>query len=221
MLIPKNVLPISKAVSKDSTRLPTQGIKISRHNGKSRVEATDGSQLIRIDYVTPPDIDYPEVGENHDEVIDFSAIVPSAAWEEAGKTIPKSHLPVLEHMFLPENCNGKLKLITTDLEKTRKLEVKALEGKFPDTEQFFFTPDIVTENDLRGSKVRNHPCAQVCFDADLLGKLLVTLVKIKNSDCNPTVIFNIPLDETKPMLIAAVGANDEEIKAIIMPCRRM
>ena len=228
MLIPKNIFPIARAVSKQASRYLFNGVHVQRlASDRARFEATDGSQLIRIDCPVLQNDSFPaQDGVNFEQVHDFNTIVPAAAWKQAERNIPKStrfSTPIQSTVLLPENVNGSLQLITSN-GNSLKAEVEG--GQFPNTDEVipaevnkFYENYIKDHDEVEGMPLKHTLYTEITFNAELLASVLETIAKVKADSNIPIVTLHVPIDGTKAMVITAEGIDGEKVTALVMPCR--
>ena len=226
MLIPKNIFPIARAVSKQASRYLFNGVHVQRlASDRARFEATDGSQLIRIDCPVLQNDSFPaQDGVNFEQVHDFNTIVPATAWKQAERNIPKPtkfSTPIQSTVLLPENVNGSLQLITSN---GNSLKAEVNEGQFPNVGAVIPTELAPMRIEYLAKEGHNAPFTndlytEFTFNAELLASVLETIAKVKADSNIPTVTLHVPIDGTKAMVITAKGIDHEVITALVMPCR--
>ena len=225
MLIPKNIFPIARSVSKEASRYMVNGVHVQRlASDKARFEATDGQQLIRIDCPVLQNDSFPaQDGVNFEQVHDFNTIVPAAAWKQAERNIPKStrfSAPIQSTVLLPENANGSLQLITSN---GNSLKTEVNEGQFPNVGAVIPTELAPMKVEYLAKEGHNAPFTndlytEITLNAELLASVLETIAKVKADSNIPTVTLHVPLEGTKAMVITAKGIDEEVITALVMPC---
>jgi DNA polymerase III sliding clamp (beta) subunit (PCNA family) len=208
------------------------GVHIKRvDETHGRVEATDGHQLVRIDFPALPNSNFPSIEnlptECYESVSTFETIVPTSAWENAAKNLPKKvNLPILSNVLLPENVNGSMQLITTDLDQCKRVDAKVLEGNFPNTDVVIPTELPVVEDrhiealKTRGADIDDVPkYVAINFNPELLASVLETLSKVQGKKFNKSVKLYVPVDNSSALVIKATGEAEEKLTAVVMPMR--
>jgi len=85
---------------------------------KNRTVATNGRQLIIVDAPDMPADEYPAI-TGVELIADFEPFqIDFLTAKTLGKSIPKSRLPILEHVNIGKNPEGKTCFVTTDTKTT-------------------------------------------------------------------------------------------------------
>ena len=139
MLYSRAHFAVRHAASKDATRYNLNGIHFKADGS---TEATDGHMLIQVHAETPPDDEWPDVGDikaSTDALEEF--ILPLEASERVMRAIPKptrTSMPVLKHARLDvveTNANGHARFVTTDLDSVTPMQADKIDGEYPNTAQ--------------------------------------------------------------------------------------
>lgn len=135
MLLPPKVLNVVKAASDDAIQYQLTSVYIERKKDAERpsVTATDGKVLAQVTWQEENWKEFPDVGMRVDPKPGFSAIVPSKTALELSRTKEASKSkPILNQLALDEHeANGTVTFATTDLDTTRKLEPRTIDGAYP------------------------------------------------------------------------------------------
>jgi DNA polymerase III sliding clamp (beta) subunit (PCNA family) len=206
MLIKKKPLEFVKAFAgKADTRYVLNGVHMDADN----LTATDGHVLGRISQQKELSVkDYPNV-----EGIDPSqaeeplkgVIVPIDGVERLAKAIPtkKSTMPILKTAIVNTKVTNEGKLFlagTTDLETTTPINVKLIDGKFPEVHNV-----IPKEKGVKQFSVNPALMARAMTAAAKLGLI--------------TVEFDLPEKALSPIKITGRTEDGEDVLIIVMPCK--
>lgn len=202
MLIPKRVFKISALAARDTSRHPINGVFVAREaGGKCLAVATDGRRLIRVrwndKHLRPK---FPAVGLGSVESVkDFSAIVATKQWDDAGKAIPKrANKPILEHCLLDETgINGKVTM--------GSLNGDTVEGKFPGYKNVI--PNYTIGKDA----------VEIDVNPKLMAEILKVVETVATDDKSRSIRLVVPTDPSRPIVIKGHTADGIEATAILMP----
>jgi len=233
MLIPKNIFPISKLASKEDKAYTLNCVCLRRgKKGKPTAIVTDGHLLVEVSWKEMDGKNFPDVGIDATANPACNLNIPTAEWDEAGKNIKKSVIPVLENVLVDEVARNYNKdtnqhvitLASTDCGTTRRLDVRATPGKFPDYEKVLWKPQLIHDRMNLGElkKVKDtRLAAKVTVNAKLLKAALDVVVQIQGGKEMCPISFEVPLDPLAPIRFLAKGEGDEEavITGMIMPVR--
>lgn len=234
MLLPKNVFPISKLADKDGGPCYTMNAVCLRRDQKGNPKAivTDGHCLLEVSWKETSAEAFPDVGLEWQPNPECDLIIPAASWEEAGRNIKKSIIPVLEHVLVEEKTRENknhpeqqmLTLATTDLDVVRRLDVKAPQGKFPNYEKALWKPQRIHDR-MNLSKLKKKQdtklAATICVNAKLLKAVLDVVAQIHGGKEMVPVVLEVPLDPLTPIRFSCQGEEGDNIKmeGLIMPAR--
>jgi DNA polymerase III sliding clamp (beta) subunit (PCNA family) len=192
---------------KDNSREELKGVLFS----KDKTVATDSYTLIKIKNLpemTEQCKEAPSCVKVAGSVLKKGYIIPANAVKKAltnVNEINNSDLPILSNVFLSNHTNAKSsELVSTNLEKMDKVEVKNIGGEYPD-----FNKVIPT------GKAK----ARVVLDITKLKKVVDTIAKM---DCGETINNPVTLEffgEEKPFVIKRDNRNLQKITGLIMPIR--
>ena len=143
MLISKAMLAVRHAASTDETRYNLNGIHF---RSDTEVEATDGHMLIRASVEAQKSEEFPSVGgldrTSEEKISPF--VMQLSTVDEIRKAIPKaSRVPILQNALIDVNYtnqNKSVKVHTTDLQNSREIIGKKIEGEYPTTDQAYPDP---------------------------------------------------------------------------------
>ena len=133
MLIPSQIFPISKVCDVESTRYALGGVHLERDAEGPVAVATDGRRLIAVRWSEAAAGDYPGGVGDTAHVENFETLIPAKSWNEAAKLPPKrTSKPILANVLVEEtSANGTVRMAATDLETTKQITPRSLEGRFP------------------------------------------------------------------------------------------
>lgn len=141
MLLRPNVLRgVSDAASTDPSRYQLGGIFLERDGSDhARATATDGKLLISSRWREEDPTEFPGPATCKEG---FSAIMPAAAARDVARAIPTARQvgprPILMRAAVDEiSANGTLPVTVTDLSTTRRVDVPAIEGAYPNYQNAF------------------------------------------------------------------------------------
>lgn len=191
---------VSEFASKDARRFVLNGVYM---NGKG-TEATDGRVAIRVPYVAIDPVEFPQIANLPEER--ECAIVPTKAFKEAIATIPKGMaLPVLECMRVSTRKDGPnvmAQMATTDLDRSRVIEAKTVDGNYPNIDQ------VLAKN--------KDPKLRICISAAILKQ--VADYTLKHCDKNIGVQFEFQ-DEFCSIHFSMVLDDGRRVEGCMMPMR--
>ena len=207
MLIKKKPLEFVKAFAgKADTRYVLNGVNITA----DYLTATDGHVLGRIEIDrTLTAKDYPRVegiDPSQSEDALKGVIVPIEGIDVLAKAIPKAAktMPILKTAIVNTTVTNEGKLFvagTTDLETTTPINIKPIEGTFPDASKV-----IPTENLSILFHVNPALVARAMTAATKLGLQYVTFEQNTTRDLSP-------------IKVTGVSEDGENVTIIIMPCK--
>ncbi len=209
MLIPKEVLNVLGAASKDPNRFQLCGIHLKRltHDRCSAV-ATDGKQLT---VVTWDEDDWKEYPDGPEPVDGFDTIVPDHDVKSLRAMIPScTPRPILDNLVLDEgpHSNGNPHLLpfsSTDLDSKQNRECRAIEGTYPDYSSVIHS----------GGGVR------VMFNPYILANQLLTVAKcagLDKKEARVTLEFKTRKPAEHPMLIKTESTDKRiQVTGMAMP----
>lgn len=134
MLVPPKIMQLAKLADNESSRYALGGIRFERcDEGRPYAVATDGRKLARVTWSEDDKELYPAcAGFYLDHVNGFETVLSSKDCTEAAKLPPKrTPKPILENIVIDESANGTLNYGATDIERTRLVQTRPLEGRYP------------------------------------------------------------------------------------------
>jgi DNA polymerase III sliding clamp (beta) subunit (PCNA family) len=222
MLIPPKVLKgISGAASDDVTRHQLNGVLLERGTGIDgisavRATATDGKVLATATWDEPDCFEYPSPKGSPapDRVASFTAIIPTRACREMAKMPPRNGArPILGHVLLEEDPEGETNAaFVTDLDNHRRLDVRPIEGTFPDYRSILERVEAVGGEPFRFDLRRLEQAVKVLKETLGVKKSDEDLcsVDIKFGDGNSPVAFEMKRDGTSAMVLVMPLRNEGE-----------
>lgn len=139
LLLPPNVAKIGNVAARNQHGRygATTGIQVSKHDGKYKIEATNGRIAAIITGTPDNPEDYPsgpflEAAPNGAT----SAVVPASVWSKGFRDLPKRNRakPILGNLAVVLG-KERITLSCTDLETDRAVQPRVVEGHFPDTDR--------------------------------------------------------------------------------------
>ena len=214
MLIPSTVVKsgLTVACDPEHSRCALGGVRVERDERGPVAVVTDGRRVLAVRW--------PENGEHAEYPAGLDAaprpgfpgaLIPMKAWIEAGRLPPaKTPKPVLHNVVLEEagleaGPDAEVSLGATDLETTRRIQVKQIDGRFPRWRE------CVRE-------YAPHEAATIKVNAKWLGELLGVFVRLTEAG-NHEVALTIPLDADcwAPLVAKSVAPDGIETTAVQMP----
>lgn len=196
-------LEVGKCASTEESRYHLNGI----HFTPEYTEATNGHILARVTYPPQWDDEYPDA---HIKTAPKNTIKPFVVPAKSVKEIKmpkKSTLPCLNDAYVDvetTNLNGTAKFMSTDLETTPVVEVRKIDGEFPDTEAVWPDDEKVV--------------FEISVDARYLSKMADIAASFggkHSAGCTLTFWGN-----DSPMKISAYSGDTEQtFTGLIMPIR--
>lgn len=191
MLIPKELVGISKIAARESTRYAIAGVHVvARKDGKAVVSVTDGRRLVQVSFD----------GEARAE--EMSTIVPRNVWNDLlnaiGADQPHGRLAATDKkVTLSSRCDGV----------ARQLTAEPCRGKFPDTAGIIPSYEIGKD------------AQKIGMDLSLLSELLAVVSGIVGRDLPHRTHLIVPTDSLKPLLIKGDNGEGLQVVAVIMPAK--
>ena len=144
---------ITPFASADEQRYVLQGAHY--YAERQLLEATDGRMLIRVPVRIDAESAFPAIGD--DKHLAKDCIIPSGVLKKTLASIPKSSLPILNHVVLSSNGAENTAILTTcDLDVQNDARTRCIEGTYP-------TCDAVMPTDA--------PSLSITLDAERLGRI--------------------------------------------------
>jgi hypothetical protein len=206
MLIPKRIACLSKLCDPSSQRYALWGVQFSRdENGVPRAVVTDGRCLLETHWSEPSYEDYPAVaGLDLEPMLGFETIIPKDQLVAASKLPPnRSPKEILKYIALDEkNANGTIPVVGTDLETTKRLDIRPAEGRFPKWRDILPDYTIVEQWKVKRGNL-SHKAVSIHLDAKTLAKLLLAVLESGEAegDTNDAVELLVPLDRNKAVVV--------------------
>lgn len=197
-ILPKEAFVVAKAASDDACRPQLNGVHF-RPDGS--IEATNGHMLLRFTPNTDPEsVEYPAKAVGVDNLADIppaGVIVPTETCTDAAKALPKrQRMPVLNNVVMAE-CNGTVRLASTDLEKRSDHVAKPVDMPYPNTDQVFPKDD---------------PTLVIGFDAHYLKTLAEAALAV-----NPSGEVRLEMHGPLKAMVARVVGDRGNLVGIVMP----
>jgi hypothetical protein len=188
-----------------------EAVRLERdERGSPLAVATDGHQLLIVGWAEPSPADFPEIG-NVGQVDGFSALIPPAAWKEAGKALPKRpSKEILSYVLVDESATNPLSLTTTDLQNVRHFSPPAAEGRFPRWQEVISPLTLLPK--LKG---RPRYAVRVQITPKLMADLLTTMAKMLGDNSDGVTLY-VPVNGDTPLQIQAKGDSFQAL-GVIMP----
>ncbi len=209
MLVPSQIFPISKVCDTETTRYALGGVRLERDAEGPVAIATDGRRLIFARWTEAAGEEYPAGIGDTAHVENFGTLIPAKQWDEAGKMLPKSRItsvkPILGNVLVEEpSANGTVRMAATDLETTKQVTPRSLEGHFPRWRE-------VLPQKQPGS-------ITVTLDATYLAEVCTVLAKMVTSEESRGVDITFTHEEKAVTITKTL--NGVSATAVIMPLAR-
>lgn len=138
MLIPRRVLDVAKSAAGKNTanaKPARQNVLFTRKaDGTPLAVATDGRQLLGVEWQEMPGTEFPEGVGDVEHVPGFAVQIPGPVCKEAKGLIPaRVSVPTSQQVLLEEKATKEgenLRLATTDMETTRRLVPRKWDDSF-------------------------------------------------------------------------------------------
>ena len=168
--------------------------------------ATDGRRLIAVRWIEDSGEDYPAGVGDTSHVENFGTLIPVKSWNEAAKLPPKKSVkPILQNVLVEESsANGTVRMAATDLETTKQVTPRSLEGRFPRWRDVMPQPD---KNSIT-----------VTLDATYLAEVCAALAKMVTDDSSRGV--DITFTHQDKAVLITKQLNGVSATAVIMPLAR-
>jgi hypothetical protein len=204
-LMNRNNLGVRFAASAQESRY-TMGAILATEN---ETVATDGHLLAR---VSMPNMD----AKNFPVVDGFKpngfkrGLIPSDVCQEIERSIPKkTTIPVLGHAAITtehtDDRGDLLKVAVTDLDTPKVITVREPEGQFPKWDN----------QSLWATKA---PVMDICFDAELLKRIMVAACKFTDKRTNAPIRLRF-YGANEAMRFDMVNDDGQELNGLAMPMR--
>jgi hypothetical protein len=207
MLIHKDSFKVFAVASKEASRPQLNGVHVSLDG---TCEATNGHCLVRVHNVTASAEDFPvpSKGWTPPEVPAEGFIVPTEDAKACAALPPKKQrLPFLAENVLLESLNGRARFVATDLDRWPAVDVRPVEGTWPNTDA------VIPKADEARFSIAVNPY--------VLARTLTTLADAlgMKGERYPAVVirFYTPLSALR--LDATAGSNGGQGTALVMPIR--
>jgi len=222
MFIRPELFNMTKICDTESSRYALGGVMLERDAaGKPHAITTDGRVLVHATWDEPDHNEYPAgVVETTEPVPGFSAIMAKAHMDKLCKEVPKkSPKPIICHGVVNETplANGMIEMGATDLDTSRTLKCRAVEGRFPRWQDVFTKFRVINGQDVEANGLSDM-AVRLRFDAFTLAELLEVVRKSAGLSDEPSqcVTLLVPLDRNQPIIVRCVegGVN---VEGVVMP----
>ena len=192
----KDLLLAAKFASKDPSRPVLTSVMVTNE----KIVATDAFKLIEITHKTPGSEDFPIVpGVKLVQELEAPVLLPAKDLLTKLKFPTKAPLPILENGALCNESEKTIGIVTSDLETSTTLQFKKIEGDYPDYSR------IMPEEP---------PTQTILMDAEILIEALQAF-----KDGNKNLVELQFYTNTKPLMLVGKTTENENKKALAMPCR--
>ncbi len=202
----KNNLIIADIASKNSDRVEITGVLFK----KDRTVATDAYKLI--------EVKNPEIFQKNDDIpvlpdktkvwngfLKKGVILPVKAIKKIRQNLPdikNSSLPVLKSCWFTDKSNAEMvEIASTDLEIVNKIQVKNIQGNFPDYQ------NIIPKNYKQ----------KITISIKHLKDMIKTLEAMDIQDGSIELAIK---DDISPVMIKAKTKQEQEITGLLMPIKK-
>lgn len=198
-------LALVELASKDACRFALCGVYVEA----GRTIATDGHCLGIVDTPKVEAIEFPDAGDVETPTAALKpAIIPTDGCKAIAKALPRrSHLPVLLNARVDvnrTNANGSVRVVSTDLETTTPVDVKKIEGEFPDVSQVLPSGE---------------PVLTIGFNALLLARVLKVAGTMARGAANGVKLEFFDKKGTGPVKITCETEEGQAATFLVMPVR--
>lgn len=164
-------------------------------------EVTNGHYLIRVSTPEGKVEDLPKANGHEPVKGNFEFILPSVTAKEVEQSIPNVRtLPILNNSWIVEDTEDEVTFITTDLNTTKPITTRKIEGKFPRTDAIFPKDD---------------PSITIGFDPDYMMKICQ---QYKKAEIKQVTLSLYGL--TKTMKLDGKNVEkDQTITTLLMPVK--
>lgn len=227
-LIPRWAADVVKPfVSKDASRLKAIRIEPGQDDRdvqRSRLVATDGHRLIRLDVIAPPASEFPAVrgldaskgpvGPVHVDPAPFYAACKAAP--KGRRTSIGSMIPVLRNVCLAEDGEG-LVLAVSDLEtgQTFRTTEVEMDGRNVLAKYEQVIPEDAPEADPEADDARG---CRFAVNARYLADICKALAVVAGGG-SPAIVIHPPKTPGSPVKITASSPETGEAVAVLIPLR--
>lgn len=243
MLVPPKIMKLTALADKEtSSRYALSGIRFERdQSGKPFAVATDGRRLASVSWSEDSPENYPAAaGFFLDHKPGFETVLSIKDCQEAAKLAPKKCFkPILENVVIDESANGTLNYGATDLERTRLVNVRTLEGRYPRWREVCTEPAAIVDvpqkyeatdpvmcktagpvdefgNEPEPAAATYGDYVEICIDPVLLADICKVAKEIACDEDSRGVTLQIPLDHNRAMRIVKKHAGIE-FTGVLMP----
>jgi len=193
--ITKDLLVAAKFASKNPSRPVLNSVMIT----EDKFVATDSYKLIEITNDGEPVEEFPMVaGVKTVKKLEDPILIPAKDVLKKLK-LPKATMPILEHAILTNDTDKTISLTTSDLETASTLQLKKIEGNFPDYESVM---------------PKSEPTVTLKFDAKILKETLEAFITKDHQDIELEV-----RGDNEALIIKGTENSNINKKAMVMPKR--